>query len=200
MKLPSLARRALLLSMLCTAPAALVGCGGGGGDDSPISSNFQLTSALDYSDVSPGSNAIATSIQTLGPIGNSVSGALVTSDNQQSVSFSGLNRMTVAAQNNDVERRFFVQLSAPNNGKFQVGQQIPLKVGTANTILLRQTSLGKESIWNADGGAVTITSIGNDAIGLRLDNALFVPSSSFAGTGTFALNGPLSASGLLVTN
>ena len=199
MKFSIVARRALLLSMLTAAPAVLVGCGGGG-ESSPISSNFQLTSALDYADVSPGSNAITSRIETLGPIGNSVSGALVTRSGQQSVSFSGLNRMTVIAQNNDVERRFFVQLSAPNGGKFQVGQQIPLKIGTANTILLRQTSLGKESIWNADGGAVTVTSIGNDAIGLRLDNARFVPSSAFAGTGTFALNGPLNASGLLVNN
>ena len=194
------ARRALLLSLLSSVPVAMVAGGCGGGQSgSPISSNYKLAATLDYSAVSSGSNAFTARIETLDTAGNNFSGTLLTRGNQQNATFSGINRIV----NNTTERRLYVQLASPGGSKFAVGQEIPLAVGTQSTILLRQSNTGNtpgDRIWNSDGGTATVTAIGADSISLRLNNARFVPSSAFLGTGTFLLNGPIAATGLNVNN
>lgn len=187
--------------MICAAPglALLPGGCGGGSSGSSNSSNYQLAATLDYSQVSTGSNAFTARIATLDTAGSNFSGAISTGANQQSVNFSGINRIV----GNTTERRIIVQLASPSGRRFAVGQEIPLAVGTQSTILLRQSSSGNtpgDRIWNSDGGTATVTAIGADSISLRLNNARFVPSPAFLGTGTFLLNGPIAATGLRDTN
>ena len=196
------ARRALLFSMLGAAvPAALVAGGCGGGSSGlPISTNYKLAATLDYSAVSQNSNAFTVRIENFDTSSSTFSGVLLNRGGQQNATFSGVNRIV----NTVTERRLYVQLASPSGSKFAVGQEIPLKLGTQSNILLRQNntdnSTGGDRIWNSDGGTATVTAIGSDSISLRLNNALFVPSSAFLGQGTFLLNGPLSATGLGVTN
>ena len=194
-----MSRLAVLSALAPTALAvslALGGCGGGSSVTLPTPANYRLAATLDYSAVSQNSNAFIARVETLSTTGGNFSGELVNRAGAQNANFSGINRIV----NNPNERFFSVQLASPAGRPFVVGQVIPLALGTQSNILLRQSNVNfnGDRIWNSDGGTATVTAIGADSIAVRLDNARFVPSSAFLGTGTFLLNGPLSATGLRV--
>lgn len=197
------ARYALLYSMIGAAvPATLLagGCGGGQSGGIPNPSSYKLAATLTYSGISQNSNAFVARIDGFDTTRDDSNGELSVLGNQQKLALSGVNRIV----NNTTERRLTLELASPSGRKFEVGQVIPLALGTSSNILLRQsvanTGVGGDRIWNSDGGSAVITSIGPDSIGLRLDNAYFVPSPAFLGQGTFLLNGPINATGLRVTN
>lgn len=197
------ARRALLLALIGAAvPATLLasGCGGGQSGGIPNPSSYQLAATLTYSGVSQNSNAFTVRIDGFDTTRGDFKGELSGLGNRQKLVMSGVNRIV----NNPVERSFILELASPNGQKFEVGQVIPLSLGTSSNMLLRQSNAnngtGNDRIWNCDSGSVVVTSIGTNSIGLRLDNAYFIPSPVFLGQGTFLLNGPINATGLRVTN
>ena len=162
MKILSLcARRAVLLAVIgAVAPATLLasGCGGGaqtGGIPNP--SNYKLAATLLYSSVSQNSNAFPAPIYGFdttrrdGARGDS-NGELSGLGNPQKLVVSGLNRV----EDSSIERRITVELASPSGRKFEVGQVIPLALGTSSNILLRQNvanaGVGSDRIWNSDGG------------------------------------------------
>lgn len=188
-----------LLGALLPAAVLLAGCGGGSSNISPSLTNYRLAGTLDYSFVSSDSNALTTRIESFDTSASNFNGELVTRSGAQTVMFSGVNRLI----NNPTQRRFTVQLAASGGGGFAVGQVIPLALGTSSNIVLSQNTSnnpGTNRVWNSDGGTATVTSIGADSIALRLSNARFVRSSAFLGTGTFVLDGTMTATGLRVVS
>ena len=197
MKTSRILGRLALLGALVPATVTSFGCGGGGTTVTPSPTNYRLSATLDYSAVSTNSNAFTVRIVPAETSSANFAGEITNRAGGQNVAFGGLNRIV----NTPTQRSFSAQLASPAGQPFVVGQIIPLALGTQSNILLRQSSSNfpnADRIWNSDGGTATVTSVGTDSIAVRLDNARFVPSSAFFGTGTFLLNGTLSATGLRV--
>ena len=196
MKLSRTYRIFALLSALLPASVYVAGCGGGSAPQLPSPANYVADADLVYFGVPQNSNAYTADVASLATSGGNFTGEFVNRNNEQNLTFSGVNRIVNVA----TERRFVVQLASPAGQPFQSGQIIPLALGTQSNILLRQSNanIAGDRIWTTDGGTATVTAIGADSIALRLENARFVPSSAFFGRGTFLLNGTLSAAGLRV--
>ena len=196
MKIPFFSLRAALMmcGLFACAPILVAGCGGASTSTPPLPANYRANADLIYSAVSVPSNAYTARVQSLSTSGaNNLNGVLVTSSGgTQNVEFSGINRIV----NVPTERRFDVFLEAPAGQSFAVGQRYPLAFGTRNNILIRQSNVNGDRLWQSEGGVATVAAVSSDAISLNLTDARFVPSPTFFAVGSFLLNGTIGATGL----
>ena len=183
----------MLCGLLACAPILVGGCGGAATSTPQLPANYAPNADLVYSSVSTNSNAYAARVTGLSTSGtNNLNGSLVTSGGTQNVELSGINRIV----NVPTERRFDVFLEAPAGQSFAVGQRYALAFGTRNNILIRQSNVNGDRLWQSDGGVATVTAVSSNAIQLSLTDARFVPSPTFFAVGTFLLNGTIGATGL----
>ena len=186
-----------LLGALASAPLFIAGCGGASVSSPTLPAGYTAQADLIYSAVSQPNNALTLPVTSLATDSGNLIGSLTTSSQgTQNVEFSGINRLI----NVETTRRFDVFLEAPAGQGFAVGQSYPLSFGTRNTILIRQSNPNGDRLWQSDGGTATVTSVGTNAISLRLTDARFVPSPTFFGRGIFILNGTIGARSLRVAS
>ena len=188
--------RLAMLGALVPASLGIVGCGGGSTARPVLPANYRAAANLVYSSVSNGSNAYTARVESLDTTDGNFVAVFTKRPNNgtQNLEFGAVNRIAGVA----TQRRFEVALESPSGAPFQVGQSIALALGSRNTVLIRQNNPNGDRIWISDGGTAIVTATGANSIALQLNNARFVPSPAFLGTGTFLLNGALSASGLRV--
>ena len=189
--------RSLALFGALAAPIIVAGCGGAATSTPPLPANYAPRADLEYSNVSAQTNAYTVRVQSLSASGaNNLNGSIVTSAGTQNLELSGINRIINVA----TERRFDVFLEAPSGQSFAVGQTYPLQFGTRNNILIRQSNLNGDRLWQSEGGVATVVAVSSNSISLNLTNARFVPSPTFFAVGNFLLNGTIGATGLRAAN
>ena len=194
MNTPAPFKRALALcGLLACAPVLVGGCGGASTSTPRLPDNYAPNADLIYSALSFPNNAYADRVTGLSANGsNTLNSSLFTNGGTGNVEFSGINRVV----NVPTERRFDVFLEAPAGQGFAVGQRYPLQFGTRNNILIRQSNVNGDRLWQSEGGVATVVGVSSNSIQLNLTNARFVPSPTFFAVGNFLLNGTIGATGL----